>query len=125
MKPSISLKCEQSHSLRDWYLIVVDGLPKLSWLQKEISSDRDNAISYSRIHDIRRISDACVEGTKAEMLSIAVGIKTKQPVEYRRCAVDFEYDNAYFWSPRNSAFMGEVSYEAALQLANQIEQDLA
>lgn len=70
--------------------------------------------------DSARISDACVEGTAAEMLAIANAIKARHWVTFKRCAVRVEGDLAYFCSPRNSTRDAEVPLADAEEFADQV-----
>jgi hypothetical protein len=67
-----------------------------------------------------RISNADVEGTAAEMLSIAEAIEKRGEVSHTRCEVRVEGQRAYFCSPRNSTCDGVVSLAEADELAAEI-----
>lgn len=71
-----------------------------------------------------RISDADVEGTAEEMLSIAEAIEQRASCSHRRCAVSVEGDLVTFRSPRNSRRDGVVRIEDADALAAEIRSKL-
>lgn len=73
------------------------------------------------------ISDACVEGTAAEMLAIAATITARGYFGARRCAVEFSDGAFLFWSPRNSQGDANdaISPEDADDLAREIRAALA
>lgn len=72
-----------------------------------------------------RISDADVEGTAEEMLSIAEAIEQRGSCSHGRCAVSVEGDLVSFRSPRNSRRDGVVRLEDADALAAEIRAKLA
>lgn len=96
----------------DWYIIEIADVEPKEWLQEE-----DDGFSY---HTNTRISDAEVEGTRAEMLAIANAIDTNTFVKFKRCAVDARTNVVQLWSPRNSRNPGECSIEVAKELAKHI-----
>lgn len=57
--------------------------------------------------------EACIEGTKAEMLEIARAIKWRDKAIFKRCSVNFEDDKFHFWSPKNSFCSVAVSKHEA------------
>ena len=67
-----------------------------------------------------RISDACVEGTQGHMVGIATAIRDRENFAEKRCAVKFEGEFAYFWSPRNSSVLGKVPIAYADALSEDI-----
>lgn len=71
-----------------------------------------------------RITNACVEGTGAEMLAIADAITKREECSFRRCAVRFDGDSAFFCSPRNSEDEGECTLAEADELAEVIRREL-
>lgn len=71
-----------------------------------------------------RISSADVEGTAAEMRSIAAAIRERCHFRAKRCAVDASGERVFLWSPRNSLRAASVALEAAVALAAQIDDEL-
>lgn len=74
-----------------------------------------------------RISDADVDGTAEEMLTLAYAIERREWESHKRCAVDARAalgGNVEFWSPRNSQRRGRVSLVAAQALAREIREKL-
>jgi len=72
------------------------------------------------------VSDACVEGTAAEMLAIAATIAARGYFGARRCAVEFSDGAFTFWSPRNSTGGGNdaIHPDDADDLAREIRAAL-
>lgn len=109
----------KSDCIEDWYMIEKAEHEHRTWWE-------DTGPNSVKMCDSARISDACVEGTGAEMLGIARGIKSRTRTEFKRCAVEFYYPisdegpYAHFWSPRNSREEGVVSLAEADELADQI-----
>lgn len=109
----------KSDWIEDWYTIEKSEHENRQWFAKA------GANTYSMC-DSARISDACIEGTGAEMLEIARGIKNRTRTEFKRCAVEFyfpisdEGPYVHFWSPKNSRQDGVVSLAEADELADQI-----
>lgn len=98
----MKLLFRKSTVLDDWYLIE--------------RAEHDGMLS-SRI-----TPDSDVEGTKEEMLGIALAIRKRDLEVYKRCAVTVEGDNVYFFSPRNTNDVVEpVSLAEGDDLATQIE----
>ena len=71
-----------------------------------------------------RISDADVEGSAEEMLSIADAIERRANISHKRCAVSVDGDRVSFRSPRNSQRDGIVSLAEADELAAEIRAKL-
>lgn len=110
----------KSDSLGDWYTIEKAEHENRHWMASvDIGGYPCMSLMYSG-----RISDACVEGTAAEMLAIAEAIERREEESFKRCAVDARTDRVEFWSPRNSQRHGIVSREAADELAAQIRREL-
>lgn len=72
-----------------------------------------------------RFSDADVEGDANDMLRIAEAIEKREDFDAYRCAVAFDGDRVFFWSPRNSMTRGEVTLADADALAAEIRATLA
>ncbi len=103
-------------SMDDWYCIehaVHDGR---HWLEPIAGGA---ALRYSG-----RISDADVEGTADDMLCLAKAIRDRGGHSEKRCAVDATGDRVLLWSPRNSMANASITWEAADDLASQIESKL-
>lgn len=101
----------------DWHTITKaehEGVTEVRW-----------SGGHGRLYCSDRVSDACVEGTRAEMVAIANGIKARTPVSFRRCAVSFDdgMEHALFRSPRNSSRPGMVPIARAVELADAILAD--
>lgn len=101
----------------DWYLIERAEHSGQKWLQEE-TMENGNSIGYHMTS--ARISDACVEGTKSEMLAIAEAIEEGGEYSAKRCAVKTIGDRVLFHSPRNSQVRASVAMKAALGLASLI-----
>jgi hypothetical protein len=99
----------------DWYSIIrKEYIPTDWWEQSEPMS--------SKYCNSERLipNDACIEGTKEEMIAIAKAIKNKESVSFKRCAVRFDRQGYYFCSPRNSRKEAFISDEDALEFANEV-----
>lgn len=104
-------KCEW---MGDWYLIERarhDGREWMEQIGPGITALRNSA----------RISDADVEGPACEMLSIARAIRERRSVDFKRCSVEIDGDEARFCSPRNSRRDGIATLAEADDLADKIE----
>ncbi len=102
----------------DWYTIEKaehEGI-------EELRSTGPNSMS---LYSSARVSDACVEGTAAEMLDIATAIERREQESYKRCAVDARTNRVGLWSPHNSLHSGIVSRQDADDLAASIRTMLA
>lgn len=79
------------------------------------------------IEDARgcRISDADVEGTLAEMVTIAEAIESRGRVSHKRCAIWRDDDRFGLMSPRNSQREAFITEAAADGLAKQIRARVA
>ena len=77
---------KKSGALDDWYTIERAHHENRQWL--EPTGPNSMRLMYSG-----RISDACVEGTAAEMLEIAKAIKARGSASFKRCAVPSRSDN--------------------------------
>lgn len=107
----------QAEGFDDWYTIERAEHNHTSWIEPM------PGVPYARSYQHSgRISDACVEGPLSEMVSLAQAIEDKTKEDFKRCAVDARSEPVRFWSPRNSERQGEVSYEDALDLAQQIRR---
>lgn len=67
-----------------------------------------------------RPSDACIEGTSAEMLSIAYAINNLETVIYKRCCAVIKETGYHLYSPRNSQTPAILTLEEAKELAADI-----
>lgn len=108
----MKLVCNKSDWLEDWYVIECAQHDGRSWLEPH-----EGGLSFQCSE---RISNACVEGTLAEMKALATAIEARGRATFDRCAVRIDGDRAFFRSPRNSTRDGECSYSEALELAQQI-----
>lgn len=110
--------CNKSDCGDDWYVIErALTFPRRTWVEPI-----PNILNCFRYMDSARISDADVEGTKAEMLEIARAIKGHGSYGAKRCAVqvDLKENKVFLYSPRNSQEWGEITLEEAYRLADQI-----
>ena len=108
------LACVKSDSMDDWFTIEHAEHDGRQWMEPTTYGAR---LCYSG-----RISDACVEGTAAEMLAIALAIESRTDVHFRRCAVRFESESGALWSPRNSETEGVASLAVLDELAADIRR---
>lgn len=106
------LTLRKSDWLDDWYVIELAEHDGKVWLEP-----REHGAS---LNHSGRFSDADVEGTKEEMLSIAAAIKLRTSESFKRCAVRVNGDDVFFWSPRNSQRQGHVSLAVADELADKM-----
>lgn len=113
----IPLTLRKSDAFDDWYLIERRDHDGRRW---EEPTPWGVALRKSA-----RISDACVEGSAAEMLAIAAAIETRGRYFADRCAVWFDDDRAFFESPRNSQEPGVATLADADDLAREIRAALA
>lgn len=111
----MKLRFNHCADMGDWYTIVKAE-------HEGIEEMRPCGPNAMRFYTSERISDACVEGTLAEMLDIAQAIEDRAEDSHKRCAVDATTDRVKFWSPRNSRRPGIVSREDAEDLARQIRE---
>lgn len=98
----------------DWYVIerlVHDGHVWIEWS----NNGRSGSVRASS-----RIGNADIEGTAAEMRAIAVAVRDRADVSFRRCAAKTVNDGVLLWSPRNSDSPTLVAYPVALELAKLI-----
>lgn len=108
-----ALVCVQQEPLGNFYTIERQNHPRRTW------------IDDGTLRDTARISDADVEGTSAEMLTIAAAIRVRGRYTAKRCAVDATVsDGVRLWSPRNSQVAALVTYTAADALGLAIETAL-
>ena len=107
--------------LYDWYLIERSEHSNSKWLQEEKS---EHGINTGFWMYTGRISDACVEGSGADMLEIAKAIRDLGQFSAKRCAVTNIGERFLFHSPRNSQVRASVSWSAAHKLADQIYDTL-
>lgn len=95
----------KSECIPDWYCIEWSEHDGREWWEQT----GPNSSSFRRS---ARVSDAEVEGTKAEMIEIAKAIAEKGTAEFKRCAVDATDPNSIkLWSPRNSREPATVTYD--------------
>ncbi len=111
----MKIKLQHCEDLGDWYSIVRADHDGRQWMQRTRYG--------SRFMMSERLSpEACIEGTKAEMLEIARAIRCRDKAEFKRCAVKFEDDGFHFWSPKNSIRSTVVSkHEADLFVCSVLE----
>ena len=108
---------KKSDGLDDWYTIERAHHENRHWL--EPTGQDSVQLMYSG-----RISDACVEGTAAEMIEIAKAIKSRGAASFKRCAVRVDGEHAYFCSPRNSERDAGISLVDADEFADQALAEL-
>ena len=110
----MKLKLVKSDILDDWYTIERAEHDGKEWWEKTGPDSSSFRMSC-------RIGDACVEGTRTEMLAIAKAILSGEFKSFRRCAVCPVADGYEFYSPRNTADPGPtIPYESAKDLAIEI-----
>jgi hypothetical protein len=107
----VKIVLQKSDSLDDWYTIERAQHEGRQWLEPT----GPNSMQFM---DSARISDACVEGTAAEMREIAQAIKARGSASFKRCAVRVAGERAYFCSPRNSTTDAEVPLADADEFAD-------
>ena len=75
---------------------------------------------------LSEINGASVEGTRAEMESIAAAIELDGYYTAKRCAVDARHtEDVLLWSPRNSTYSTRVTRKQADNLAQHIRETFA
>lgn len=108
----LKLRKSDWHWLSDWYVIELKEHDDKVWVEPTLHG--------GRLNHSGRFSDADVEGSKEEMLSIAAAIKARGSESFKRCAVRVNGDDVFFWSPRNSQRQGHVTLAIADALADEI-----
>lgn len=116
----MKLTIRKSEWLDDWYVIERAEHDGRKWLEPIEGVTNGRAFMHSG-----RISDADVEGTRAEMLDIARAIKERGYCYHKRCAIQVDGYRAWFWSPRNSQRRAEVPLHRADALAALITSTFA
>lgn len=112
---SVPLTCRDTGG--DWYVIERRDHDGKTWLEP---------MPYgAAFRTSARFSDADVEGNADHMLGIAAAIERREGFDAKRCAVAFDGDRVFFWSPRNSTTRGEVTLADADALATEIRAVLA
>ena len=109
------MRCQliASDNLDDWYTIERLEHDGRTWMEP-----MPGGASFMMS---ARPSDACIEGTSEEMLSIAYAINRGEEAKFKRCAATVNYDGNYnLWSPRNSMQPEVVTLEEAKELADDI-----
>lgn len=115
MSASVPLTCRNAGG--DWYVIERRDHDGKTWFEPT---------SYGMaFRTSARFSDADVEGDADNMLGIAAAIERREGFDAKRCAVAFDGDRVFFWSPRNSMTRGEVTLADADALAVEIRAVLA
>lgn len=107
----------KSESLGDWYVIERAEHDGRTWFEPT----GHNTMTFM---DSARISDACVEGSAAEMRQLAKAIKLRGSVSFKRCSVRVSGGAAYFHSPRNSTVEEEVPIADADAFADLVLTEL-
>lgn len=108
---------KKSNNLEDWYTIECAQHENRQWL--EPTGPNSMQLMYSG-----RISDACVEGTAAEMIELAKAIKARGSASFKRCAVRVDGERAYFRNPRSSERDAEVPLADADEFADRALTEL-
>lgn len=111
----------KGEGIPDWYSI--------EWAEHENrywTEERDaGGYPYYALCYSGRPSDACIEGTSAEMAAIATAIEQGGSVSFRRCeAISLDNGSYGLSSPRNSQFPAIVTKEQAQHLAAEIRRVL-
>ncbi len=109
----MKLACRKAEATDDWFLIEKAEHANKMWF--EPMEGGGQALMTSG-----RISDADIEGTKEEMLALAVAIELRTSESFKRCAVRVNGDDVFLWSPRNSQREGHVSLADADELVKQM-----
>lgn len=103
---------QKSDCIEDWYTIERAQHDGRQWLEP-------TGTNSMRFMDSARISDACVEGSAAEMIELARAIKARGAASFKRCAVRVNGELAHFRSPRNSTSEAEIPLADADDFADQ------
>ena len=66
--------------------------------------------------------ESSIEGDSSEMIEIALAIKLKTNFNLTRCAVNTNKKEKlfYLWSPRNSIYRTEITFEKGKEFANEV-----
>jgi hypothetical protein len=96
--------------LGDWYVIELAEHDGKQWLER-------TGQNISALRCSSRLSDADIEGTAEQMLSIAEAIEARGSAHHRRCAVSVYGDRVTLCSPRNSQRDGVCTLAEADALA--------
>lgn len=106
----------------DWYTIIRAEHEGKEWIEK-----------ISEYHSVYRNSErlddkgqASIEGCGEHIVGVAIAIKNKSAVIFKRIAVAYSAINYgfYFWSPKNSERKVLISVEDAEDLMRQIFEKL-
>lgn len=104
----------------DFYVIERFDHDGRSWEEKVVWENGVTCYSHQRSARFSG-TDADVEGSRAEMLSIADAIERQSSVSFKRCRVDATSCPVLFSSPKNSTIDGKVPFKDALNLAKLIK----
>lgn len=116
------LVCKRSDELEDWFTIERAEHDGRTWMEPV---DYGGGIKGSALMMSCRITDACVEGTGEEMLSLARAIDRGSGDNFKRCAVYPCEGGFALSSPRNSTYAAVVPADVALRLAASIRLAVA
>lgn len=114
----MKIKLVKCDDMADWYTVERAKHEGRQWFEPA-------GPNCMRFMDSGRISDACVEGTAEEMREIALAIKARSSVSFKRCAVSVDGKEVSFWSPRNSSTDGVVPLEDADAFADAVLAELS
>ena len=114
----MKIKLNHCDDLGDWYTIVRAEHDGREWME-------ETGPNSSRFMMSERLSpEACIEGPAEHMLALAMAIKKRKSVSFKRCAVHFASDGAHFSSPKNSERDAVVPVECADEFAAQVLAEL-
>ena len=101
-----------------WYTIIRAEHDGREWIEN-IDTNTSRFMCSERLSP-----EACIEGTKEEMLDVAKAIKNNGLAKYKRVAVSFAFGGFVFWSPKNSEHEAFISVEDADEFAEQVFKEL-
>lgn len=114
----MKIKLEKSDWMDDWYTIVRAEHDGRDWME-QLGPNSARYMCSERLSP-----EACIEGTADEMLAIAVAIKCRGSVRFKRCSVRVEGNVAYFCSPKNSEHDAAIPLAEAHQFSEQVFKEL-
>lgn len=104
----------QSDYGNDWYTIQRADHEGRAWLE-EVHKGCLALMCSERLSP-----ESCIEGDAFDMIELARCILKKEDCESTRCAVMFEGEFVYFWSPRNSLHKTPVGIDDATEFAHSV-----
>lgn len=112
------MKIKLNHCFDEWYSIIRAEHDGREWIEN-IDTNTSRFMCSERLSP-----EACIEGTSEEIIEVALAIKDRRAIYFKRIAVSFEY-GFWFWSPKNSIHKVFISTEDADEFANEVIRELS